>query len=101
MNVHSDSVFIRLESWVLHLTGFGLCYLMCKTKRLDKINPVVLPNYKAVSFCASTQHLYGLPGGSAGKESSCNAGDLGWEDPLEKETATHSSILAWKVSWTV
>ena len=26
---------------------------------------------------------------------------LGWEDPLEKETATHSSILAWKISWTV
>ena len=61
MNVHSDSVFIRLESWVLHLTGFSLCYLMCKTKSLDKINPVVLPNYKAVSFCASTQCLYGLP----------------------------------------
>ena len=25
---------------------------------------------------------------------------LGWEDPLEKEMATHSSILAWKISWT-
>ena len=24
----------------------------------------------------------------------------GWEDPLEKEMATHSSILAWKISWT-
>ena len=24
---------------------------------------------------------------------------LGWEDPLEKETATHSSILAWRVLW--
>ena len=24
----------------------------------------------------------------------------GWEDPLEKELATHSSILAWKISWT-
>ena len=24
---------------------------------------------------------------------------LGWEDPLEKEMATHSSILAWKVPW--
>ena len=24
---------------------------------------------------------------------------LGWEDPLEKEMATHSSILAWKISW--
>ena len=25
---------------------------------------------------------------------------LGWEDPLEKEMASHSSILAWKLSWT-
>jgi len=25
---------------------------------------------------------------------------LGWEDPLEKEVATHSSILAWKIPWT-
>ena len=25
---------------------------------------------------------------------------IGWEDPLEKEMATHSSILAWKIPWT-
>ena len=25
---------------------------------------------------------------------------LGWEDPLEKELATHSSILVWKITWT-
>ena len=25
---------------------------------------------------------------------------LGWEDPLQKDTATHSSILAWRVPWT-
>ena len=25
---------------------------------------------------------------------------LGWEDPLEKEKATHSSILAWEIPWT-
>ena len=25
---------------------------------------------------------------------------LGWEDPLEKEMATHSSILAWSIPWT-
>ena len=27
-------------------------------------------------------------------------GSLGWEDPLEKEMATHSSTLAWKIPWT-
>ena len=85
-----------------------------------------------------------FPGGSTGKESICNEGDLGsipgsgrslrdgngyplqysraplvaqtvknlpamretwvrslgWEEPLEKGTATHSSILAWRISWT-
>ena len=25
---------------------------------------------------------------------------LGWEEPLEKGTATHASILAWKIPWT-
>ena len=45
-----------------------------------------------------------LNSGSKGKESACNAGDLGlilgWEDPLEKEMATHSSIFAWEILWT-
>ena len=26
---------------------------------------------------------------------------LGWEDPLEKETATHSNILAWRIPWAI
>ena len=26
---------------------------------------------------------------------------LGWEDPLEKGKATHSSILVWRIPWTV
>ena len=41
-----------------------------------------------------------LTGGSAGKESSRNAGDLGWEDPLEEGMATHSSVLAWRIPRT-
>ena len=32
--------------------------------------------------------------------SAYNAGDLGWEDPLEKAVAPHSSTLAWKIPWT-
>ena len=49
----------------------------------------------------------GFPGGSAGKEFTCNAGQRGeaglipgWESPLEEEMATHSSILAWEIPWT-
>ena len=46
----------------------------------------------------------GFPDGSVGKESFCSVGDLvqtlGWEDPLEKDMASHSSTLAWEIPWT-
>ena len=44
--------------------------------------------------------VWGFLGGSDGKESACNTGDLGWKDPLEKEMTTHSSSLAWRILWT-
>ena len=54
-----------------------------------------------------TPVFLGFPNGSAAKESSCNMGDLenwvqslGWENLLEKEMATHSSVLAWRIPWT-
>ena len=48
------------------------------------------------NFDSHYQYM-GLSGGSVDKESTCNAGDLGWEDPLEKGMATHSTILALRV----
>ena len=46
----------------------------------------------------------GFPGSSVVKNLPANAGDAGLipgsEDPLEVETATHSSILAWNIPWT-
>ena len=45
----------------------------------------------------------GFLGGSDGKESTYNEGDLGsipGEDPLEEEMATHSGILAWRIPGT-
>ena len=51
-----------------------------------------------------TKQLTGFPSGSDGKESACNAGDLGVMlgsgRSLEKEMATHSSIFTWKIPWT-
>ena len=48
--------------------------------------------------------VWDFPGGSDGKASVCNAGDLvsipGQEDILEKEMAIHSSTIAWKIPWT-
>ena len=51
-----------------------------------------------------TLTVLGFPGGSAGKESAMRetwVRSLGWEDPLEKGKATHSSILAWRIPRTV
>ena len=49
----------------------------------------------------------GFTDGSVVKESSAmhetqetRVQSLGWEDPLEKEMITHSSILAWRIPWT-
>ena len=49
----------------------------------------------------------GLPGGTNGKEPTCwcrrheaQVWSLGWEDPLEKSVATHSSILPQRIQWT-
>ena len=47
----------------------------------------------------------GFPGGPSGKNTCLPKQEtwvqsLGWEDPLEEGTATRSSILAWRVSWT-
>ena len=48
-------------------------------------------------------HIYFFSGGSVVKNAPANAGDassiLGREEPTEKEMATHSSILAWKIPW--
>ena len=48
--------------------------------------------------------IWGFPGSSVGKESACNAGDLGstpglGRSPGEK-MAAHSNILAWEIPWT-
>ena len=48
--------------------------------------------------------IQSFPGGSDSKAFAYDVGDLGlildWEDPLEKQMATDSSTLAWKISWT-
>ena len=46
--------------------------------------------------------LGGFPGDAVVKDTLANVedtGGMGWEDLLEKEMATHSSILAWKIPW--
>ena len=50
---------------------------------------------------------WGLPDGSVGQDSTCNAGDTGDAGLISglgrspgEENATHSSILAWRIPWT-
>ena len=50
-----------------------------------------------VGFTFLLSFLLGLPGGSAVKNPPANAGDVGCQDPMEKDTVTHSNILAWKI----
>ena len=76
-------IFTQLHDRGLWHAVFGLFYLLNK-----------FPSWIYEHF----------PGASNSKESTCNAGDqvssLSQEDPLEEETATHSSILAWRIPWT-
>ena len=67
-----------------------------------------------VCVCVASHIYMGFPGGTSGKEPACQCrrhkkrgsspwiwvGSMGWEDPLEEATATHSRILAWKIPQT-
>ena len=53
-------------------------------------------------------YIFGFPGDISGKNTQLpfqetqeiRVGSLGWEDLLEKDMATHFSILAWRIPWT-
>ena len=62
------------------------------------INIFALP----IKICENqhTINTLGFPGGSDGKESTCNNGRPGFNPWVEKGTATHSSILIWRIPWT-
>ena len=57
---------------------------------------------------SGAQNKRGLASWHCGKEPTCQCREthemqvqsLSWEDPLEEEMATHSSIRAWEISWT-
>ena len=51
-----------------------------------------------IRFICVLQCLLGFPGGSVVKNLLSER--LDWEDSLEKEMATHSNILAWRIPWT-
>ena len=82
---HSD-VFMCVHACLLHWTGYRGC--------LGQSNQSIFSHYGWVA--------------TSGKEPACqwrrykrHRFDPCREDPLEKETGTHSNILAWKIPWTV
>ena len=89
--------------------GFYLCF---KNEVLGKcfshINNIHIPTDVSLFFFLNViaYFIKGFPGGSVLKNPPANAGDRCgfdlwvWEDPLEKEMATHSSVLAWEIPWT-
>ena len=67
-------------------------------KELDITEQLILSH-----ICMYIHFLWGFPGGSVVKNLSANAGDVGstpGSEDLEKEMATHSSILDWEIPWT-
>ena len=80
----------------MRLLGHNACYLLLAGPPERMCQAII-----RVRFCTTVSIS---TCDSAGKESACSVGDwvrsLGW-DPLEKGKATHSSILAWRIPWTV
>ena len=74
---------------------------------LGRINTVKMASpliFEGCKLFKAVIHTTGCLYSSLSKESACNAGErvqfLGWEDPLEKEMITHSTILTWRIPWT-
>ena len=89
-----------IDRWIqpkdqTHVSCIGSVFLTTETPQTTTAcvaNQIILKYYLS--------KVWSLPGGSDSKESACNAGSLGQEDPLEKGMATHSSILAWRIPQT-
>ena len=85
---------------------FSLCQMPLRDRFLPLCNLFSSP--RIFDVCTLLCKVQGFPGGASGKESSCQCQEmqeirvrsLSWEDPLEKEVATHSSILAGEIPWT-
>ena len=73
----------------------------CKTSVITRLSFPKTPA-DVVNNLPSLTYL-GFPGGSAVKNTPAMqetwVSSLGWEDPLEKEMESHSSILAWRIPW--
>ena len=86
------------HDWV---TSLSLTNTLFLDKKLFSVFHHYRLDCKWTSLNLMFVYFQGFLGGSAGKESTCKVWSLGWEDLLEKGMATHSSILVWRIPWTV
>ena len=88
---------------LLHVPGipYFLCLMPQYLRLLSRSHTLIARLQRPTLCCLVTLTIQGFPGDSDGKESACKYRiSLGWENPLEKETATHSSILPWRIPWS-
>ena len=95
---HLEMSFENMERLAFILECFILLFTI--NKNITQISILLL-------LLFLSNNIRDFPGDSVVRNSPATAGDardLGWipglEDPLEKEMATYSSILAWKIPWT-
>ena len=92
--IHSSGsllIFISFHLYLMLLRGLICAPMNFRTKHLLKLTLVIYdgrasPVAQLVKSLTAVQETW--------------VRSLGWEDPLEKEMETHSSILAWRTPWT-
>ena len=89
-DVHTQDC-VQRQAMSLVLTWITLYQVICIHVFINAINSYLMSSWASLV----AQSVKNLP---AVQET--RMWSLGWEDPLEKEMPTHSSILAWKISWT-
>ena len=108
----AESLHSSSEAITTLLIGYTLISLVLKKERKNRLSfaprmrtEIIWSCPHRVYFCIANHPIRGLPGGSVVKNPSAmqvtHVRSLGWEDPLEEEMATHLSILAWRIPWTV
>ena len=108
----AESLCYPPEAITTLLIGYTLISLVLKKERKNRLSfaprmrtEIIWSCPHRVYFCIANHPIRGLPGGSVVKNPSAmqvtHVRSLGWEDPLEEEMATHLSILAWRIPWTV
>ena len=102
LHLSSSHILITVNNTSINI---GLIYLFDLMFLFSsyKYPEVELLNHMVVLFLIFLRNLHIVFQASlvAQTEKGLPAMHLGWEDPLEKGTATHSSILAWRIPWTV